>query len=818
VNHVSKSQRIFAQAAADAGRRARRRLAHICGWIGVAALSGAALLVAAIWFLLSASLPILDGAIRVDGLEASARVEIDNRGVPLVLAGSRNDSYRALGFLHANDRLFQMDLMRRRSAGRLAEVFGASAIEQDKWHKVMGFEHVADAIFANLPTRQRDALHAYAEGVNAASRRALLAPWEFLVLGYRPEPWRAEDCLLVILGLYDRLAWSGNNERVATIIESTFSTRAAEFFFPSRDCETESLFGADIRHCHLDEPPVADFHPPPSPSRERDAGEPPGSGGSNAWAIAPSKSGRNRAILANDMHLDLLVPNIWYRADIAFGKKELTGITLPGTPLLISGSNRHIAWGFTNVSGDFSDLILLDQDSRDDNAYMTPNGPQPFRERTEIIHVRGAPSVSLRVQETIWGPVLPERLLAKRVAVRWTALDPTATDVTLLDLDDASSVNDALTVFNKAGGAALNAMVADDKGNIGWTYTGRIPIRAGYSGLTAKSWSDGTNRWQGYIPPDALPRIVNPTAGFIVSANQRMVGADYPYPISHHFDNGARAFRITEALAAKAGLDERDMLDLQLDTQAHVYRYYQRAAIDALTRKANEGDSAFRDELRRHIAAWDGRANSDSVGLAVLAELRRAMAGAVFGPLLGPCRTIDPTFDWRFYRETSLRRVLDARPMALLPKSWAYSDWDGFIATMAEQGARKLLERTNLGALAELSWAKMNVVQIRHPLSNALPWLATWLDMPNAPAPGCDVCVRWTGYGGGASERLVVSPGHEDDGLFHMPAGQSGHPLSKFYGDQHRDWLAGAATPLLKGRTTHRLELEPARPRDRREM
>ncbi|QBR71360.1 penicillin acylase family protein [Beijerinckiaceae bacterium] len=798
-------------------RSLSQKLVRVSLWIFSLGLAGALVLVLIMGLLLVASLPTLDGEIQVAGLASPVSVETDARGIPSIAAQSRIDSYRALGFVHANDRLFQMDLLRRRSAGRLAELFGASVVAEDKWHKVMGFEHVAEAVFTRLPEDQREILAAYAEGVNAALTRRRIPPWEFLTLGYLPEPWRPEDSLLVILGLYERLSWSGPDEQAATVIERAFSKRVSEFFFPARDCYTESVLGTEIDKCRLEDVPVEDFHAALSDAAARAPlmQHPParlGKGGSNAWVVAPGKSGQDRAMLANDMHLDLLVPNIWYRTDFHYGKTELTGLTLPGMPLVISGSNRHIAWGFTNVAGDFSDLILLDEVGDDGDTYLTPEGPKHFGERTETIRVRGEAPVSVVVKETIWGPVLPEKLLQKQVAVRWTALDPNATDIALSDLESAASVDEALTLLNHSGGPALNGLVADDSGNIGWTYTGKIPIRVGYDGLMARSWSDGTKRWQGYIRPDALPRIVNPPSGFIVSANQRMVGEGYPLTIAHGFDGGYRAYHITQALTGMRNITERDMLALQLETGTEFYRYYQRLALSSLTLKGGRDEDAFRRALRHHLAAWEGKAEPGSLGLALIVELQNSISEALFVPLLEHCRAVDPRFNWNYYRETSLRQILEAKPTELLPKNQNHADWDDFIITVTENAARRLMERRGVDRLEDLTWDKVSVVPIRHPLSPALPGAERWIDMPLASLPGCEECVRWSSQDGGATERLVVSPGHEQDGIFEMPAGQSGHPLSAFYRDQHKDWVAGVAAPLLAGPAKHRLELKPAHP------
>ncbi|MCI0591491.1 MAG: penicillin acylase family protein, partial [Gammaproteobacteria bacterium] len=467
------------------------------------------------------------------------------------------------------------------------------------------------------------------------------------------------------------------------------------------------------------------------------------------------------------------------------------------------------AWGFTNIDGvDNADLILLDIDPTNNNRYATPHGPASITERVETIRVWGASDESLVVRGTEWGPILPEPLLGRPVAVHWTALDTTATNLNLLDLDRVATTTDPLELFNNAGGSPMNAFVADNAGNIGWTLTGRIPVRSNFDGLMSRSWSDGSRHWEGYLAPQELPRLINPSSGFLINANQRMVGTEYPYVIGHGFGGGYRAYRITERLREMKEVTERDMLHLQLDTHSEFYRYYQKLALQAVSA---QGVHEGADELgiKQYLEGWDGQAEKESLGFALLVEFRRVLADAVLTPLFTRCRALDRKFEygWNIV-DVPLQQVLNAQPPELLPNR-EHPDWDRFILAMLEQARDSLLERHHIGSLQELSWGRVSLAEIDHPLSAAIPWLGRWLNMPVEPVAGCNECVRWSVPHGGATERLVVSPGRTEEGILHMPGGQSGHLLSPFYRDQQPDWVEGRSTGLVIGEIRHHLISEP---------
>ncbi|MDP2178895.1 penicillin acylase family protein [Methylicorpusculum sp.] len=764
-----------------------------------------------IYWILQASLSVSGGHYRLSNLSSQVTVAFDEKGIPSISAGSREDAFRALGFVTARDRLFQMDLLRRHMAGRLAEVMGPALKESDRRHRLMGFEQVASAIVQRLPQDQKQVLEAYAEGVNQAVDSLTVLPPEFWLLGYSPSAWRPEDSLLVVLGMEEDLGWTGDAERRSSIMEAALPESVMRFFIPPIDHYTDRLLNGKASAMPLPSIPENEL----SALLNNNGGsehyvglvtDVPPPKGSNGWVVGPSKTWDGRAILANDMHLSLRVPNIWYRAEVRYGDVRLTGLTLPGVPLIVVGSNGKVAWGFTNIEGDFVDLVSLELDLVDPGSYRTPKGKVRFGEREETVRVKGEVDFTFKVQTTEWGPVLPESLLSKPAAVHWAALDPDATDLHLLNLDAVNDVQEAQTVFNRAGGPPLNALTADKQGNIGWTYTGKIPKRFGLDGSVSRSWADGSRGWAGYILPEELPRLVNPPSGFIVNANQRMLGDGYPYVIGHYFDQGHRAYRIAERLSDAKNLTERDMFALQLDTKVEFYRFYQRLALSLL----HEHNDKVQVQLKQNLTNWDGFAERDSVGFAVLVEFRKLLLDAVIAPFMTKCREYDPEFRFDSAMiDEPLQQLLEAKLPALLPDKIHYRDWDSFLLNLLIQAEGNVSAHNSADFPKSLAWGAVNQVTIAHPFSDSLPLLRNWLDMPKVAVPGCVQCVRMGEPGYGASERLVVSPGREGNGILHMPGGQSGHPLSPHYGDQQQAWVEGTALPLESGTSVHRLELVP---------
>ncbi|WP_437589102.1 penicillin acylase family protein [Sorangium sp. So ce1000] len=758
--------------------------------------------------------PPAGNATTLPGLEAAVTVTSDRLGIPTISATSRQDALRALGLITARDRMFQLDLLRRSTGGRLAEILGRGLLEADTRQRAYGVPQAAAAILARLPESQRAALDAYAGGVNAYLRSAEALPIEFQKLGYRPEPWRPEDSVLVVLGMFNALSDTEDSERTQTVLTHSLPKGVMSFLLESVDPYTKALLGAQ----GAASPPlpaeelralVAQRRKERPPGRRvlsEDAGEAPV--GSNGWAVAGQRTRDGRAILANDMHLELGVPNIWYRAELRYGDREVAGVVLPGVPLVIVGTNRHVAWGLTSLLGDVMDLVRLETLPERPDEYRTPSGWKRFEVARETIKVRGEPDASVTVRSTIWGPVSARPLLGAPVAIRWTALDPEGVDLGLLEMDRVRSVDDAVAVMSAAGGPGCNVLLADRDGRVAWTVTGRMPRRRGFDGSASVSWADGRAGWDGYLAPAALPRIVDPPSGFVVNANHRMPLPEGAPVLAHDHANGYRAYRITERLREARAVTEADLFQLQLDTRAEFFGFYRDLALRVLTEEAVSRRPALA-EARRAAAAWDGRADMSSVGLPLLVRFRRILTDDVFAAWLGADRAAEPGLTLAPPDiDTPLQRVLDTRSADLVPAP--AGGWDAFVLAALEKAVTAVKQENGGRPLDQLEWGAVSRVRIAHPLG-ASPDLAARLNMPDEPLPGCSVCVRLASRTVAASERLVVSPGHEQDGILHMPAGQSGDPLSPHYRDQQRAWVDGRPLPLLAGPAEHTITLVPER-------
>lgn len=768
------------------------------------------------FLILQNSLPDMEGQFAVKKLTAPVTIDFDQHGIPVIHANTRFDAVRGLGFSSARDRLFQMDLMRRKNAGRLAELFGQSVIESDIAARTYGFHRMAMRVVERMSPEHKQYLEAYAEGVNSFIDNTKALPFEFTVLGYRPEPWKAEDSILVVLGMFDMLtAWSEQEERMLSVMEKSLPTEILAFLTPDTDQFTDSLTGAADSLRPARPIPVAALEKTlaqrsPDMLKMADAVELRDFVvGSNAWAVSSTKTRDGRAILANDMHLGISVPSIWYRCEMNYGSVHVAGVTLPGTPVFVAGSNGYIAWGSTNLTGDFLDLVSLEVNPDNPDEYKVADKWQRFGHSRESIHVKDAEIQVFDARQTIWGPVAKAPLLGKPVAIHWTALDDEGVDIRLTDMEQAETLEKAVEIANRIGGPQLNFLLADNSGHIAWTIMGRIPKRNGFDGSVSRSWSDGVIGWDGYVDAKKLPREINPPEEILVSANNRRLGKEYPYVIGHEFVNGYRAYRITQRLKQMQEINEWSMFELQLDTKIEFYAYYQQLALTVLSPKTIQQHPDLQ-ELREHLLAWNGKADTDSLGLALLELFRENLAESVFTPFLDAPRKIDKNFRYSWlYVDTPLQAMLTERVPGLLPDHDKYRNWDDFILGQLKQSAKQLKEAFPDTKLSELKWGKINTAQFAHPFSAAMPALSFLLDMPKDQLAGCGGCVRAAGRDFGASERLVVSPAHLDEGILHMPGGQSAHPLSPNYRDQESYWVQGLPIEFLAGKPKYKLILKP---------
>ncbi|OAI16335.1 penicillin acylase [Methylomonas lenta] len=779
--------------------------------VSIAGLFTALIAIGVFYLLIASSLPMEDGEVKLSGLNVQVSVDSDKLGVPSISAQDRSDALRVLGFLHARDRLFQMELMRRKSAGRLAELFGQVAVDSDRKQRAYQLAKTAKQIVQDLPAEQRRLLQAYVSGINAYLLQTTILPPEFLLLRHQPEPWCEEDSLLVVLGMFQTLNGYEQDERMVTVMEKALPKDLLKFLTPDTDSYTTTLVGGDAPRRFSPHIATSAFANLPEPDTHLASNSIDTQNivvGSNNWVVAGSKTKDGRAMVANDMHLGLSVPNLWYRADIRYPNHHVFGVTLPGVPGVVVGGNDDVAWGFTNVTADLLDLISLEINPNNPQEYRSPQGWVAFGTHTETILVKDAPAIEMTVQETLWGPVSEQLLLGKSVAVKWTALERHAVDLGLLNMDDAQTTEQAMSMMNQIGSPPQNVVIADRAGHIGWTYMGRLPYRVGFDGLASRSWADGNLDWQGYISPEELPHVFDPPAGFIVTANNRTLGRDYPHTIAHNWALGYRAFRIAELLRPQNQLTEQDLLAIQLDTRNAVYDFYRQLALDTL-RDLNDKDHVLL-EVEQALTAWDGHMYLDSIGAGLLAEFRNQLAKQVFAKIVAACQTYDADFRYAWREmETPLRLLLTQRPAGLL-KAQYRDNWQQMIVEALRQSAHQQQQAYPDQNLTHLAWGTTHAIKLQHPFSKVSPLLGKLLDMPRFESDGCaSICVKVMDTAHGASERLVLSPLHPEDALFQMPGGQSGHPFSKHYRDQQPYWQAGIAAPMQAKGKIHNLSFLP---------
>jgi penicillin amidase len=512
------------------------------------------------------------------------------------------------------------------------------------------------------------------------------------------------------------------------------------------------------------------------------------------------------------MHLLISVPNTWYRASLVWpsggGERRVTGVTLPGAPAVVVGSNGDVAWGFTNSYGDWLDLVVIDEVPGDPGAYRTADGIARFDVWEEKIAVRGGEEQTLEVETTVWGPVVGRDQRGRRRALRWTAQEPDAVNFGLLRLESATNVDEALRVAAESGIPPQNFVCVDRSGRIGWTIAGRIPRRAAPPQRGAVSGTDPAVQWLGFLRADEYPRLVDPADGLLWTANARTADGAWLDQIGNGgYYLGVRAAMIRERLGGLERPGERDMLAIQLDDRAVFLERWRDLLLRTLT-PATTAAHPQRAEFRRLVeTSWTGRASIDSVGYRLVRGFRAELLNQAYKALTAPCRAADPEFGFGSITqaEGALWRLVTERPMHLLDPR--FNDWDEQL--LAAVDAVILTLTTDGRELAGRTWGERNRAAIRHPLSLAVPLLSRWLDMPADQLPGDGFTPRAQGPGYGASERMAVSPGREQDGYFHMPGGQSGHPLSPYYRAGHRAWVNGEPTPFLPGPAVHTLTLRP---------
>ena len=793
-----------------------------------------ALAASAGWLALRGSLARIDGEAPLAGLAAPVALERDALGTLTLQAANRSDLARALGYAHAQERYFQMDLMRRNAAGELAELVGAAALPLDRRHRLHRFRARASAALAELPGAERALVDAYRDGVNAGLADLRVRPWEYLLLRSAPRAWSSEDTALVIYAMFLDLNSDGENRRELDLSRwaAVLPADLLRFLVQPGSEWDAPLHGDALAAATVPDPGALDLRrmdpqllrpPGPTPAT-RTAGRwplpaiPPEAAlvGSNNFAVGGTLTADGAAIVADDMHLALRVPNLWFRARLRYTDAadpgttiDLNGVTLPGTPALVAGSNGHIAWGFTNSYGDWLDFVRVQRDPDDAERYRVPGGWARLEHHRERLRVRCAPDEELDVVETRWGPITASDADGTPLALAWTAHAPRALNLGLLGLEHCRDAAAALALAPRIGMPVQNFVVGDSAGHIGWTLTGNaMPLRAGIDAQRPSDWSQPGTGWTGWLDAAGYPRLYDPPEARLWSANARTVdGEALALEGDGGYDLGARARQIRDGLRARARFTPADLLAVQLDDRALFLQRWQPLLLHTL----DGSDEALLRDLRHVTATWSGSAGVDAVDYRVVRAFRQQVIDATLAPFVALAQRRDADFRLPSAQgyEAAVWTLLQTRPPHLLDPG--YADWDALLRAAARRTAEELAAQP--GGLAARRWGERNTAAIRHPLSRFLPAaLARALDMPAQALPGDSNMPRVQAPEFGASERFAIVPGHEERSYLMMPGGQSGHPLSPFHGAGHADWVEGRPTPLLPGVARHRLQLLPAAP------
>ncbi|MDE0100094.1 MAG: penicillin acylase family protein [Truepera sp.] len=760
-----------------------------------------AILVTGAYFRLS--LPSYDGSVTVAGLDAPVEIVRDSHAIPHIYARSLRDGAFAMGFAHAQDRLWQMEMQRRIGAARISEVFGDRSLETDRFLRTLGLYRIAERNFARLSPRAQAIYQAYAAGVNAylESRSGPLPP-EFLLLGHEPEPWRPADSLVWL----KMMAWDLGDNFQDELLRARLAKRL----------DPEQL--QDLWPPYLGEvPPPADDRPAFDPvdidfeALAASVPKQPVAGlGSNNWVLSGAHTESGKPLLANDPHLGLSIPSIWYLAHISTPDFEIVGATLPGLPLPVLGQTRDFAWGFTNTRSDVQDLFIERIDPDDPARYLTPEGSLPFEVRTETIEVSGGDAVELTVRGTRHGPVVSDLIGASEsfleaghvLAFAWTALaEDDRTAEALVGIASAKDWDSFVTALRDLAVPQQNIVFADRLGNIGYIAPGRIPIRASGQGqMPSPGWT-GTHDWVGRVPFAALPRSYNPAGGRIVTANNRVVGPDYPFFLTDDWAPPYRAWRIETLLDTEPVHSVASFTAMQQD----VVSLAAARLLPVLLEVTVPGGEAAR-RATGLLERWDHRMDRGRTEpLIYIAWLRALMRGLLADEL-------GPIFEdyWKIRIEV-LHRVLTERT------AWCdvvTTDEPESCATVAgaalEVALQDLTDRYGED-MTDWRWGEAHVAWMKNQVLGEIPVIGAWFEV-KLPSGGEAETVKAGGFTvsdpdhpfaqiHGAGYRAVYDLAEPERSVFIQSSGQSGNPFSPHYRDFAEAWRDGRYLPMLPERT-----------------
>lgn len=774
-----------------------------------------------VYFLLRGSLTVYGEDAALPGLSAAAEVTIDDFGVPFIKAKTRADALRALGYMHAKERLYAMEMQRRLAAGELAEIVGWPAYGNDQTNRRFGFRERARADLAAMPGEDRALLDAYCEGVNAVISELAVRPWELLALRSHVQPWKPEDSLLVGYSMYialqQNMIWG---EKCRMIMASTLPREVYEFFVENGSDWDATLDGKSLAKLPVPDAESFAYLKQTAAATTASAARalpplalPDGAvPGSNGWAVSGDMTSHGGAMLANDMHLALRVPNIWYRASYQYEQDgettRLYGATLPGLPLTVIGSNGHIAWGFTNSRVDTVDLVSIAVDPQDPERYLTPKGSEPFAYREEIIKVKGAEPQTVTYKFTKWGPI-EDDLLGRQLALRWRAMQPgEGINLRLGAFEQARTTQEAVDLAPSVDLPTLNLVLADSSGSIAWTLIGPAMARANYRGDLPEDSAKVDPEWRDLDAGD-YPAVVDPEDGYVWLANSVMLGDESYLAICQNDTfTPIRSYQIRERLKALEGdVSEEDLFAIQLDVDALFYERWKDLMLEVMGAAQQSGDATF-DAAIGALRAWDGQATADSTGFLLARDFKDKVTDGVLRRLLAGSFDAYQYFWYGSFRyEDPLWEIVSQRPEYL--HAPAYESWEAELLDYARQQIAGYRETYGEKGFDGVVWGDVNRLEVQHPIGSRIPLWGGYVNMDSVGVSGDGYVTNVVYRNFGSTERFVVAPGREESGIFQMPGGQSGHPFSEYYRAGHDAWVQGVPTPLASSNVAHRFSLAP---------
>ncbi|MFL6658382.1 MAG: penicillin acylase family protein [Massilia sp.] len=772
----------------------------------------------AVWLFLRASLATVEGTVKVAGFGGQVTVARDAHGVPLISGTDRNDIAYATGYVHAQERYFQMDLLRRVGGGELAELFGARALPMDSSHRLHRFRARAELALQSMSPAERQFLDRYVTGVNDGLNALGARPFEYALVGAKPRPWTAADSLLVVYAMYFDLQGNQLPRELARGWMQEHSDVAQRAFLLPESSQWDAFIdgGAPAALAPIPATPPSWWGQSKLDATNKVASaEFVDSVGSNNWAVAGSRSKDGAAIVSDDMHLGIQLPNIWYRLALQFpdaqGKlRRVVGVTLPGAlPTVVVGSNGHVAWGYTNSYGDYLDLIALDDDAAKPGQVRTLAGWESPVVHEETILVKGEPAHKLSVRETSAGPIITAG--GKQYAVHWIAHSSTALNANPKQLETADTLDAALDVASTLGIPAQNFVAGDDQGNIGWTIAGPLPrrVQSGDALTYPLAAAGPVQSFDGALAPALHPRVRNPGEGQLSTANSRQLQGTGAQLIGDGgFDLGARNKQVHDGLLALGPkTDVAGVYGIALDDRALFIAPWRERAIKLLDADALKDKPLRAQFLTQLQQGWTGHASVDSTGYRLARQFMWSLHDLLYARADAEVAALDDKASMGMVNSRwplVVARLLDEQPSGWLPHG--YASWRAVQLAALDLAIADLTKDGH--TLATATWGERNTAAVAHPISAAAPFLKRWLAAPADQLPGDAHMPRVAGPKFGQSERLTVSPGKEEQGVFNMPGGQSGHPLSPYFLSGHADWVAGTATPLLPGAPQHTLTFE----------